>query len=65
MLAMVMRAAMMHGRSGAADILHVLDRTTEANARRAGARTMMDELAGLFRYENLRALFLENVVAKL
>jgi hypothetical protein len=42
--------------------LRELGRTDEANAQRDGARETIDEIAGLFRDESLRAMYAENAL---
>ena len=40
-------------------------RTSEADAKRAEAKDMVDEIAGLFKDDKLRGLFLENATSRL
>ena len=57
-----MRPALWQARIGASKVLRELGRTDEANAQRDGARETIDEIAGLFRYESLRAMYAENTL---
>ena len=63
-LEMKMRPAVLQARAGAATALAQLGRTAEAERKRNAAREMMDEMAGLFRDENLRKVFVESAMNK-
>jgi tetratricopeptide (TPR) repeat protein len=56
-----MRPAVWQARAGASQVLRELGRVDEANAQRDTARATINEIATLFRDENLRGMFLENV----
>ena len=64
-LEMEMRPMVWQARAGAAGILASLGRADDAQAKRRGARDMIDEIARLFEDENLRRLYLESATAKL
>lgn len=59
-LEMGMRPIVWQARAGAAKELELLGRTGEAEAKRAEAQAMVEEIAGLFADEQLRAAFLES-----
>ena len=64
-LRMQMRPLVWQARAGAAQVLSGAGRTSEAEAKRAEARDMVDEIAGLFKDEKLRGMFLESATSKL
>ena len=64
-LRMQMRPLIWQARAGAAQVLSAAGRTSNAEAKRAEARDMVDEIAGLFKDEKLRSMFLENATSKL
>ncbi|MBI4790728.1 MAG: hypothetical protein HY782_27180, partial [Chloroflexi bacterium] len=63
-LEMKMRPAVLQARHGAARILTQFGRDAEAERQRNAAREIMDEMAGLFRDEGLRKMFVESVMNK-
>jgi len=63
-LEMTMRPLVWQARAAAAGILSALGRTGEAEARRQGARGMIDEIAGLFADERLRVMFVESATRR-
>ena len=62
---MQMRPLVWQARAGAAQVLFGAGRTSKAEAKRAEARDMVDEIAGLFKDEKLRGMFLESATSKL
>ena len=64
-LRMQMRPLVWQARAGAAQVLSGAGRTSKAEAKRAEARHMVDEIAGLFNDEKLRGTFLESATSKL
>jgi tetratricopeptide (TPR) repeat protein len=58
---MQMRPLVWRARVGAAQALSTLGRLNEAKVKRHEARAMIDEIAGLFRDQELRTLYLESV----
>ena len=64
-LSMTMRPMAWQARAGAAKVLTALGRAAEAEAQRRAARAMIDEIAGLFRNESLRATYLESALKKI
>ncbi len=64
-LRMQMRPLVWQARAGAARVLSEAGRTSEAEAKRAEAKDMVDEIAGLFKDEKLRGMFLESATSKL
>ena len=64
-LRMQMRPLVWQARSGAAQVLFGAGRTSKAEAKRAEATDMVDEIAGLFKDEKLRGMFLESATSKL
>ena len=62
---MQMRPLVWQARAGAAQVLFGAGRTSKAEAKRAEARDMVDEIAGLFKDEKLRGMFLEGATSKL
>jgi class 3 adenylate cyclase/tetratricopeptide (TPR) repeat protein len=64
-LELKMRPIVWQARAGAAQALDALDRKDEANTKRREAKAMIDEIAELFRDENLRKLFLENATRRI
>jgi tetratricopeptide (TPR) repeat protein len=63
-LEMTMRPLVWQARAGAAGVLSALGRADEAEAKRREARAMIDEIAGLFEDDTMRALFVESAVRK-
>ena len=64
-LRMQMRPLVWQARAGAAKLLFEAGRASEAEAKRREARDMVDEIAGLFKDEKLRGLFIDNATGKL
>ena len=64
-LRMQMRPLVWQARAGAAQALFGEGRTSEAEAKRAEAKDMVEEIAGLFKDEKLRGMFLESAMGKL
>ena len=64
-LRMQMRPLVWQARAGAAQVLAGTGQTSQAEAKRTQARDMVDEIAGLFKDEKLRGMFLESVASKL
>ncbi|HLF28278.1 MAG TPA: adenylate/guanylate cyclase domain-containing protein [Anaerolineae bacterium] len=64
-VSMQMRPIVWQARHSAAQLLSGLGRTAEAEAKRNGARTAIDEIAGLFEDQSLRERYLENMALKL
>jgi len=64
-LQMKMRPIVWQARAGAAKVLEALGRTDEANVSRLEARAMVDEIAGLFQDEHLRAMFVESASGRI
>ena len=64
-LAMQMRPLVWQAQAGAARVLSQLGRSSEADAKRAQAQATIDEIAGLFEDETLRAMFVETAISKL
>ena len=64
-LRMQMRPLVWQARAGVARVLSAAGRTSKAEAKRAEARDMVDEIAGLFKDEKLRGMFLEGATRKL
>ncbi len=64
-LRMQMRPLVWQARAGAAQVLSGAGRTSKAEEKRAEARDMVDEIAGLFEDEKLRGMFLEGATSKL
>ena len=62
---MGMRPLALLNRAATAGVLESLGRSDEAAAKRTDARVMIDEIAGLFQDETLRALYLESATKKL
>ena len=60
-----MRPLVWQARAGAARVLSGAGRTSEAEAKRSEAKDMVDEIAGLFKDEKLRGMFLESATSKL
>jgi NAD(P)-dependent dehydrogenase (short-subunit alcohol dehydrogenase family) len=63
-LNMMMRPLVLQSRLGAAGVLSSLGREAEAEAKRREAQDMVDEIADLFKDDNLRAQFIENAASK-
>jgi ATP/maltotriose-dependent transcriptional regulator MalT len=57
---MKMRPIVWQARAGAAKLLAAMGRAEEADAKRQAARAMIDEIAALFKDENLKAMFVES-----
>ena len=64
-LRMQMRPLVWQARAGAAQVLSGAGRASEAEAKRSEARDMVDEIAGLFKDDKLRGMFLESATSKL
>ena len=64
-LEMQMRPMVLRTRLGAAQILAASGRSSEAEAKLAEARAMIDEIGGLFEDEELRDSYLETATKKL
>ena len=64
-LRMQMRPLVWQARAGAVQVLSGAGRASEAEAKLAEARDMVDEIAGLFKDEKLRGMFLESATNKL
>ena len=64
-LRMQMRPLVWQSRAGAAQVLSGAGRTSKAEAKRAEAKDMVDEIARLFKDEKLRGLFLDSATSKL
>ena len=62
---MGMRPLALQNRAAMVGVLDGLGRSDEAAAKRTQARAMIDEIAGLFQDEELRALYLESATKKL
>ena len=63
--ALQMRPLVWQSRAGAAQVLSSLGRTSDADAKIEGARSMIAEIAGLFQDESFRGKFLESATDKL
>ena len=64
-LEMLMRPLLLQARAGSAQLLTAASRESEAEAKRREARATIDEIAGLFEDEKLRAMFVGNATRKL
>jgi ATP/maltotriose-dependent transcriptional regulator MalT len=64
-LRMQMRPLVWQARAGAAQVLSAAGQASNAEAKRREARDMIDEIAGLFKDEKLRGMFIENATGKL
>ena len=64
-LRMQMRPLVWQARAGAAQVLSGAGRTSNAEVKRGEARDMVDEIAGLFKDDKLRGMFIENATGKL
>ena len=64
-LEMQMRPLVWQARSGAAQALSAVGRTSEAQAKRDQARAMIDEIAGLFEDEKLRSIYVNSATGKI
>ncbi len=62
---MMMRPIVWQARAGAAQVLAAMGRQDEADAKRQAARAMIDEIAGLFQDEKLRAAFASSALRKI
>jgi hypothetical protein len=62
---MEMRPLVLQATEAAAVVLSKLGRESEAEGKRAEARVMIEEIAGLFQDEQLRALFTESALNRL
>lgn len=62
---MKMRPLVWQAHAGAAQLLAAMGRAAEADAKRQAARAMIDEIAGLFEDDNLRAAFVESARKKI
>jgi len=61
---MGMRPLAWQAQAGQAQVLSLLGREAEAEQKRVEARKIIDEIAGLFKDEELKSLFLENALHK-
>ena len=64
-LEMQMRPLVWQARAGAAQALSASGRDGEADEKRRAAQAMIDEIAGLFEDEKLRAMFVEGTTQRL
>ncbi len=64
-LEMRMRPMVWQSRAGAANVLTAMERAEEANAKRQEARKMIEEIAGLFTDQEMRATFVKSATSKL
>ena len=62
---MKMRPMIWQSRAGAAKLLAAMGRPQEADAKRRAALAKVDEIAGLFKDEKLKALYVESVMKKI